>query len=97
MENLSNINYDPIEVYSNSKELELDTSLDKFDPNMEDLTKNNKLINNPTSINPVYTIKSSDFESLYSPYVASKQTQIVIWNKSIIKVDEMLNKVYVDF
>ena len=96
MENFSNINYDPIKVYSDFKESKPDINSNKLDPDIEDLTKDNKSTNNPTSIDSMHTIKKSDFHSLCSPFVASKQTQVVIWNKLMTKVDDKFNEVHID-
>ena len=78
MKNLNNTYYDPTEVYSDSKELEHDTSSDKLDLDKKDFTKGNKLTDNPTRIHSVYTIKDNNFDSLCSSYIVSKQTQVVI-------------------
>lgn len=75
MKNLSNINYDSIEVYSNSKKSESDTRFNKLVPDTKNLTKYGKLIddpNNPTGIVSTYTIKNSNFDNLYLLYVTSK-------------------------
>ena len=91
MNNLGNINYDPIKVYSNSKQSEPDTSPDKLYPNTKNPTKSDKPTNNPISIGSTHMIKDSDFDSLYSPCIAIKQTRVVIWNKPMTKVDDKLD------
>ena len=97
MKNLSNINYNPTKVYSNSKQSEPDTSSDKLYPDTKNPTKSDEPTNNLISIGFTYMIKDSDFDSLYSPCIAIKQTRVVIWNKPMIKVDDKLDKVYIDF
>lgn len=86
IENLNNIKYNLIKVYSNCEELKLDDSnfiftisFDKFNnhtelvnPNIKSPTKYNKLIINSISIDSIYIIKYSNFENLYLSYVASK-------------------------
>lgn len=73
MEKFSNINYDFTEVYINFKELEPDISSNKLnnlvelDFIAEDLTKDDKLINNLISIGCINTIKDSCFNNLYLP------------------------------
>ena len=42
------------------------------------------------------TIKKSDFDSLSLPYIASKQTQVVIWNILMTKIDKKLDKVHIN-
>ena len=96
MKNLNNTHYDPIEIYSNSKKLEPDTSPNKLDPDIKDLTKGDKPTNNLTNIDSICIIKDSDFDSLFSPCVASKQTRVVIRNKPMTKVDDKLDKVHID-
>ena len=78
MKNLNNTNYDPIEVYSDSQELEYDTSPEKLDLDTKDFTKDDKLTDNPTRIDSVCMIKDNDFNSLCLSYIVSKQMQVVI-------------------
>ena len=78
MENLSNINYNRTEVYSNSEESKPDRSPNKLDPDTEDLTKGDELTINPISIGSTHMINDRDFNSLCSPYIASKLIRVVI-------------------
>ena len=96
MGNLSNMKYNPTDVYSNSKESESDISHNEYDLDTKDLTKNDEPTDNPTSISSICMIKDSNLNSLYLPYITSKQMQVVIRNMPMTKADDKLNKVYID-
>lgn len=89
MGNFNNYAYDPTEVYAN------------FEQSVSDDNDNNK--SEPTYI-PDLASKASllaiplenDFDSLCTPYIANKQTCIISQNKLMTKVNEKLNKVYVN-
>ena len=85
-----------LKFYSISKESVSDTSLDKLDPDIEDLTKGDEPTKNSTNIDSGHTIKDSNFNSLCLPYVASKKMRVVIQNKPMTKVNDKLDKVYID-
>lgn len=99
-----NINYNLVELYSNFEELELENKVDSSTTTVFAKINNSAKVNNsakanvsPLKVNNlVLTILYSTFDSLCLPYVASKQTHIVIQNKPMTKIEDKLNKVHID-
>lgn len=111
IKNLNNIKYDITKIYGDSKKSEPDdsklissiTSNKKYNyaelvnPNIKDHTKSNEFTDNLINIGSIYKIQYINFNSLCLLYVTNIQTQIVIWNKPITKVDKKFDKIYMDF
>lgn len=113
MGNLNKTKYNLIEIYSNFQQSELDNNNDSNFPsrissnkvknpaevvnsNINRLAKGNKLADNSIN-NLVHIIKDSCFDSLCLFCIANKQTQVVIRNKPITKIDDKLDKAHVNF
>lgn len=96
-----NAEYDPTEIYSDSKESESEDG--NTPPPAPSTAPENTLLpvepeSNPLTTNSARTAVTvdSDFDSLCSPCVASKQTRVVIRNKPMTKVEGKLDEIHVD-
>lgn len=101
-----NLKYDSTKVYSNSKgshlELEDENILPRSDTTSSIAIPNTLVPNimiqtdNELVTSSVYTAVDQDFNSLYSPYVTSKQTRVIIQNEPRTMAKEKLDKVHID-
>lgn len=101
-----NLKYNSTKVYSNSKgsslELEDEDILPRSDTTSSIAIPNTLIpniiigTNNELVTSSVYTAVDQDFNSLYSPYITSKQTCVIIRNEPRTMVEEKLDKVHID-
>lgn len=76
--------YNPTKVYNN------------FEQSNNNLS-NNKGLFPKAKVLLLASLSDNNFDSLCTPYIASKQTYIVLRNKPISKISKKLDKVFVDF
>lgn len=83
---INNLNkaYDPTEIYSN------------FEQSNNSNPSNNKGLIFIAKVSLLTPSPNNDFDSLYIPCITSKQTNIVLRNKLMNKVNKKLDKVHVD-
>ena len=88
--------YDPTEVYSDSKQSGSDNQTGSHD----DEHPNSKIApiftTTLTKASLLATSTDNNFDSLYTPCIASKQTRVVIQNKPMTEVNEKLEEVHVN-
>lgn len=91
--------YDPTEIYSDTEQSESDddeqlTDLGQRD-NKQPVNPDNQLAI-PSAMASVLDIPESDFDRICTLCIASKQTRVVIRNKSMTEVKKKLEEVHVD-
>lgn len=98
-----NKEYNPTEIYSDSELSDDDASLNQPIPRSDDDADTNKPESEqPQPPNPSPAMSSrlattnSDFDSLCTPCIASKQTRVVVRNKPMSEAKEKLDEVHVD-
>lgn len=101
-----NLKYNPTKVYSNSEGSGLEHKDEGILPGLDttssiaipNILVTNIVIrtNGELATSSVCTAMNQDFDTLYSPCIASKQTCVVIRNKSMTIVKEKLDKVHIN-
>lgn len=99
-----NINYNPAKVYSDSEESELKDKVSLSTIIVFTEFNTSTKVNNPIKTNVksskvnnlAYNIVNNNFDSLCLPYTTSKQTRIIIQNKSMRKVEGKFDKMYMN-
>lgn len=96
-----NTKYDPVKVYSDSKESELEAERSPS-PSLYTPEANSPVDTLPAQFYTsllealAYIIIDNNFDNFCLPCVASKQTCVVIQNKPITKVEGKLDEVHVN-
>lgn len=85
-----NTQYNLAKVYNNFKEFKLE---DKKNPTVAHVNNIDIVI---LEINLVYIIIDNNFDSFSLSCIASKQIYIIICNKSMTKVKDKFDKIYID-
>lgn len=91
-----NIKYDPTKIYSDSK----DSGSEHEDMDMTSSApptqSNSTEPDDKLTVNSSRLEEESDFDTLYFPCIASKQTRVVIRKKPMTMTEEKLDEVHVD-